>query len=288
MSRDAAQMIAAAIVQAARGPSRELKIMVRIAALFAMILCCPSLSASADAPSDNVCIRCHGSLSDRLGAPVELWKQSIHAENGIACNNCHGGDPRDEVNAMDPARGFLGKPKHRDIPAFCGRCHVGVMKDYVSSPHGKAPGKTGPTCVTCHGNHLVKKASLELINEKDCTRCHDFSKPAQIRDAMRETETGIVAVEQRIDGFRRKGIDTDATEKRLFSARNRFHSLFHELDIGRLKRETADINAELSTLNAAVREWDETDRKRKLTGVAAVAAALIAALLLRLYLKTYE
>ena len=140
--------------------------------------------APAAAQEEIVCIQCHGALTGKLGDPVKLWRGSIHAENGIACNDCHGGDPKDLVNAMSPSRGFLGVPKEKDIPAFCGRCHVGVKNDYLQSAHGKALGKGGPTCVTCHGNHQVVKASLDIINEKRCTQCHSFERARIIREAM--------------------------------------------------------------------------------------------------------
>src|SRR5512143_2111969 len=105
--------------------------------------------------TESVCIKCHSGLQGRLGAPPRDWKGSVHAANGISCNNCHGGDPTDMAMAMSPARGFLGKPTEMAIPGFCGRCHVGVKEDYLASAHGRALGKGGPQCVTCHSNHAV-------------------------------------------------------------------------------------------------------------------------------------
>lgn len=246
------------------------------------------LYASAAAQTGNVCIQCHGSQTGRLGKPVELWRSSIHADNGIVCDNCHGGDPKDAANAMSPARGFLGVPKEMDIPGVCGRCHVGVLNDYLASPHGKALGRGGPTCVTCHGNHLVKKATIDLINEKNCTRCHDFERARRIRESMMQTESRLVAIDRRIEEFKERGVDTSQMEKKLFAARNRFHTLFHELDAARLKGETSAIDSELDKLLLSIKEIDETDRKKRLAGVVAIAGALLAALLLRLYMKTFE
>ena len=138
------------------------------AVAFAFLLALwPALSpgrAQAAEANEIVCIQCHSTLPGALGEPVKMWRGSVHEENGIACNMCHGGDPKDAANAMSKDRGFLGAPKETDIPAFCGRCHIGVLKDYLASPHGRALGKGGPTCVTCHGNHAVKRASLDIIN----------------------------------------------------------------------------------------------------------------------------
>jgi len=257
------------------------------ALLLASILALAAPSPST-AQEEIVCIRCHGAQQGRLGDPVKLWRESIHAANGIACNNCHGGDPKDLINAMSPARGFLGKPKEADIPAFCGRCHVGVEKDYRTSAHGRALGKGGPTCVTCHGNHRVLKASLDIINETTCTRCHSFERARVIRDAMAGTEALIVDIDGRISGFRRQGVDTDSLEKGLFAVRNRFHTLFHNVDVEKVKSESAGINGELRRLQSELDAFDNRNRKRKLAGAAVVGGSLLAALLFHLLGKTFE
>ncbi|HLO26199.1 MAG TPA: cytochrome c3 family protein, partial [Geobacteraceae bacterium] len=233
----------------------------------------------AAAQEEIVCIQCHGAQTGKLGDPVKLWRGSIHAENGIACNDCHGGDPKDLVNAMSPSRGFLGVPKQQDIPAFCGRCHVGVMKDYLQSAHGRALGHGGPTCVTCHSNHKVVKASLDIINEKTCTQCHSFDRARTIKDAMRQTEGLIVAIDGKISGFKGEGVDVDSLEKGLFSVRNRFHTLFHDVDVEKVKRESAQIDAELQKLSDNMAKLSEQRQKRKLAGAVVVGGVLLAALL---------
>jgi len=236
----------------------------------------------------TVCVTCHGALSGKYGAPVKLWQGSIHAENGIACHSCHGGDPADVANAMSPARGFLGAPEEREIPAFCGRCHVGVHNDYLASAHGRALGRGGPTCVTCHGNHLVVKASLELINEKSCGRCHSFERARLIREAMQATEGMILAIDSKNGEFRQKGVDTDKLDKGLFAVRNSFHSLFHNVNVELVKKETDRIQGELQQLETVLQGLDNTERKRKLAGAVVVAGALLAALLFHLLKGTYD
>ena len=90
-----------------------------------------------------------------------------------------------------PESGFLGAPAAEKIPEFCGRCHPGVLADYRGSAHGAALGAGGPQCVTCHGNHAVRKATLELINRRDCGRCHSYDRAEEIRAAMEATDSGI-------------------------------------------------------------------------------------------------
>lgn len=245
-------------------------------------------SCFAQESAESVCIQCHSGLPEKYSQPVKLWRGSIHAENGIACNSCHGGDPKDSANAMSPQRGFLGVPKEPDIPAFCGRCHVGVMKDYLDSAHGRSLGKGGPTCVTCHGNHQVLKASLELINDKNCSRCHSYDRARTIKDAMQETEARIVAAEFRINSFKKVGSDTEKLEKELFALRNSFHSLFHNVNVETVKKESARIQSGLSKIQDVLAKWDETSQKRKIAGAVAVSAMLLIALLAHLLRKTFE
>lgn len=242
----------------------------------------------AEAPPESVCLQCHGSLPDRLGAPVNLWKKSVHAQNGISCNGCHGGDPNDAPTAMTPAKGFLGAPKETAIPAFCGRCHPGVLKDYLSSAHGRALGKGGPTCVTCHGNHEVLKATLALINEKSCSRCHSFERARVIRDAMQQTEAHIQAIEARLGKYQSIGVDTERLGKELFSIRNGFHSLFHEVNTARVKSESGRINAELSKLDRELQLIDDEQGRRRVVGGIAVAVLLALAFLAYLLRKTFR
>ena len=256
--------------------------------LLAMIFVLLPLMLFAAEPTEIVCITCHGALPGKYGEPVKLWKGSIHAENGIACNACHGGDPGDVANAMKKERGFLGAPKYNDVPDFCGRCHVGVLKDYLASAHGRALATGGPNCVVCHGNHQVVKASLELINEKACSRCHSYERAKLIRAAMQETEGIIVALDARIAGYKQVGTDTDRLEKELFSQRNRFHSLFHNVDVKRVTAESTHIQAELKKLDTTLKGLDDQGRTRMVAGAIAVSAALLAGLLVHLLRKTFD
>jgi len=256
--------------------------------LLAVIVVLLPMRLFAAEPTEIVCITCHGAMPGKYGEPVKLWQGSIHAGNGIACDACHGGDPKDAPNAMKKERGFLGAPKYNDVPEFCGRCHVGVLKDYLASGHGRALATGGPNCVICHGSHQIVKASLELINEKSCSRCHSYERAKLIRGAMQETEGIIVALDARIAGYKEVGADTDRLEKELFSQRNRFHSLFHNVDVKRVTAESAQIQAELKKLDTTLKGLDDQERKRKLAGGIAVAGALLAAALVHFLRKTFD
>ncbi len=243
----------------------------------------PSTQAMGAAPQVIVCIQCHAAQPARLSDPVTLWQTSIHAEHGITCNACHGGDPMDAANSMDPARGYRGVPAPTSVPALCGGCHMGVTKHYMNSAHGRALGRGGPTCVTCHGSHDITRASLELISKKNCTTCHTFDKALMIRRAMVKTDGMLKAIEKRITILKSQGIDTDPLEKKLFSLRNRFHAMYHSLDVTLIREESAHIQAELEKTSGAGGAGTGY-----LVGVIAVGWALLAALLFSMIKKNID
>ena len=150
--------------------------------------------ASDEAP--NTCVACHSLLPEPLNLPVEGMKSDIHAQKGLSCVDCHGGDATamDETS-MAPAKGFRGKPKPADIPGFCGRCHsdgaymrrfnprlpTDQLQQYWTSIHGqrlKNGDEKVATCVSCHGVHGILppdhvESRVFPPNVPDtCGRCH--------------------------------------------------------------------------------------------------------------------
>jgi predicted CXXCH cytochrome family protein len=156
------------------------------------------LSTLALAQKKSSCIECHSKLEDaRLSAPAKLFDNDIHHARGLSCNDCHGGDPNADTKegAKDPRKGYLGKPKTLDIPAYCGKCHsdanlmkrfnpslrVDQEREYYTSVHGKLL-KTGEqrvaTCVSCHSVHGIRAISDPLSSvypsnvAETCSKCH--------------------------------------------------------------------------------------------------------------------
>jgi nitrate/TMAO reductase-like tetraheme cytochrome c subunit len=237
---------------------------------------------------DTVCIQCHGGQEGRLAAPVAEWHTSIHAANNISCHDCHGGDPTDFAMAMSPERGFIGVPEYTEVPDFCGRCHVGVAAEYKAGAHGLAIENGGAQCVVCHGNHAVQRASLSLINEQDCSRCHSYDRAALIKLSLSETDTMITAVENDLDRLYRLGFAIDEMQGGLFNQRNRFHSIFHEVDVERVRQETAGVQGELGKIVMEVASIDSTLGQRKLWGSVVIGLFVLAGVVLLLARKAYE
>jgi hypothetical protein len=244
--------------------------------------------AGAAQKEETVCIQCHGGLPDALGAPVGAWRTSIHAGNGISCHDCHGGDPTDFAMAMSPERGFLGAPEYEAVPQFCGRCHVGVLEDYLKSAHGIALSQGGAQCVMCHSNHAVQKASLDLINPDSCSRCHDYARAEKIRGILADTDARIVAIDGELKSFGKLGLNVEAFEGQLFDLRNRFHRAFHTVNIDRVKAQTGEVLAGLDKLRAEISKIDASLGQRKLWGGVAIGLLVLAGILFLLMRKTYE
>lgn len=143
----------------------------------------------------NTCVDCHATLDEKHVDLTNQWQRSIHKERGVACADCHGGDPSATTidGAMSPDAGYIGAPSKADIPALCASCHADVARmrqydlptdqyaKYQESVHGLrlAEGDFNvATCFDCHGGHQVLKAndpssSVYPANvPATCASCH--------------------------------------------------------------------------------------------------------------------
>ena len=145
--------------------------------------------------AENTCVTCHRELGGVHAEITADWEESVHAERGVSCVSCHGGDPNapEAGEAMSPEAGFLGPlPKER-IPGLCGSCHsrVDLMRSfnlptdqfdtYWESQHGQALLEGDPnvaTCFDCHDGHRVLRTddpgsqAYPLNEPAMCAGCH--------------------------------------------------------------------------------------------------------------------
>jgi len=182
-----------------------------------------ALFTVASAQKKSSCIECHVKLNDpRLSNPAKLFDNDIHRGRGLSCNDCHGGDPNADTSeaAKDPSKGYLGKPRTLDIPAYCGKCHsdANLMKkfnpslrvdqenEYYTSVHGrllKAGEQKVATCISCHTVHGIRAVSDPLssvypLNVADtCAKCHgnaDYMRAFKIpTDQVTKFKTSVHA-----------------------------------------------------------------------------------------------
>jgi len=98
------------------------------------------------------------------------------------CADCHG------MHDVRPAADPKSKVHRDNVPATCGKCHIGVMDDYEKSIHGKllAEGdERAPTCTDCHTAHHITKAFGDDIFltavVTECGECHNKPTMAEKR-----------------------------------------------------------------------------------------------------------
>lgn len=163
---------------------------------FALLVAIPLIASPAKITS---CVACHADKSGK-------FHDDVHAQAGLSCHDCHGGNPAaaadDMAAAMDPkfaANPFRPAPKRAQIPEFCGRCHssadymkrfnpaarVDQVTEYWTSVHGqrlKKGDENVATCVDCHSVHDIRRKSnpdgpvYATHVAETCSRCHSDAK----------------------------------------------------------------------------------------------------------------
>ena len=160
-------------------------------------------SESRDATS---CVLCHGDgdlFEQEQLQIVQEYREGVHAEAGLSCHDCHGGNPdpaiADDMDAaMDESyksNPYLGVPDATAVPGYCGRCHsspeymrrfnpnarVDQEREYWTSQHGlllKSGDANVATCSSCHGVHGILAADNPRSSvypthvAETCRGCH--------------------------------------------------------------------------------------------------------------------
>lgn len=195
---------------------RSLALAPAIAALVALVTAGP-MSVFAQPGSARPAARpppAASSTAGRCGVchPGERvqFERSRHAQEGVGCVSCHGGNDRSLEQSVAHGAGFTGRPKRSDIPRLCASCHadqermraynlpVDQFALYQTSGHGRrlAQGDTRvAVCSDCHGAHDIlpptdPASRVFRINlPKTCLGCHGDT-------------TGVVRAGRRADDSR--------------------------------------------------------------------------------------
>ena len=150
-----------------------------------VVFSCAAAFAQTSVAAETSCVACHADadfFSSELLAIAQDFQQDIHAEVGLSCHDCHGGNPDpliadDMAAAMDEAHSenpYRGVPEKNEMPGFCGACHsdltymrrfrpaarVDQEQEYWTSQHGLALAQGDPnvaTCTECHGTHGIRR-----------------------------------------------------------------------------------------------------------------------------------
>jgi hypothetical protein len=147
-----------------------------------------ALAADAVAEPTSRCADCHYAQITPPNADHLLdWERSAHARHNVGCERCHGGNAG-VFEAFLAHDGVLDSsnrrsPVHRaNLPATCGRCHVGPFVGFQESRHYElleSRIEDGPTCSTCHDPVAGQLLSPKAL-ESQCARCHG---PAEVAPA---------------------------------------------------------------------------------------------------------
>ncbi len=206
----------------------------------------------------TVCIDCHTSdlMQQKYQAIPAEWRKSIHYQNGVACQNCHGGDPKNPVRSMTPEAGFVGVPKPKEVPEFCGKCHIGIKDDYLASGHGQALMTTGrgPNCVTCHHSHDIQKASINIIDARLCGVCHSYDRAREMKAALQGTEQEMNEIGRDLQILKAGLIATQNEEQVLFRTQAEYRTLFHTVDVKLVQAKTGEFSKKLAVISQLVQK----------------------------------
>ena len=155
---------------------------------------CTSCHGSAHAilPKDNpksavyplnipaTCGKCHGdgAIAKRhhLANVYLPYMDSIHgyavSQEGLLvaanCESCHGSHHiLSHTNPQSPT-------SKTNIPDTCGKCHAGILTQYMEGVHGQAlagGNLKAPACTDCHTAHEITQPSMALSTPM-CGTCH--------------------------------------------------------------------------------------------------------------------
>lgn len=148
-----------------------------------LVAACMCVSADAAIGAENECINCHENPAfyseyPKLHNYFQQWLGSPHQQAGVACDDCHSGDPDESsvagahagvlpMNATDSTLHYLRQPD------TCGQCHRSNRNQFVQSKHFTAlmGQRAAPTCTTCHPA-MSRRPELRSIVLNACRNCH--------------------------------------------------------------------------------------------------------------------
>ena len=132
----------------------------------------------------STCGVCHGDRQPPEGfrgpAVARMFADSIHGQalsrSGLVvaptCSDCHTSHSVVEKTATESPV-FAA-----NVPATCGKCHVGIEREYHVGVHGEAlaAGNTkAPQCASCHTAHNITPTQTDdwqLSAVQECGTCH--------------------------------------------------------------------------------------------------------------------
>jgi len=143
----------------------------------------------------ELCLDCHlneKTAKTKFSKTLIDFDKSVHGmalKNGVAeaptCIDCHG------VHNLQKADKPTSVINKFNLSSLCGKCHIALTNEYISSVHGialKKGNNSVPSCTYCHGEHTISKVEgltdrvfqmnkiNKMVAEKTqmvfCVQCH--------------------------------------------------------------------------------------------------------------------
>lgn len=121
------------------------------------------------------------------------YSQSSHGQGltqrgllvSAICIDCH--TPHKELKEENP----LSSVNPKNIGLTCAKCHKSIYDEYITSEHSIAqnvPGKTFPTCSTCHSAHMISDIKGDKFMHEITVQCGSCHK--KLSDTYKDTYHG--------------------------------------------------------------------------------------------------
>jgi len=175
----------------------------------------------------GTCATCHtdATLMERHHLPVtQHWEyaQSVHGQALLFrgdraaphCASCHGSH-----EAARPGAIAVGN--------VCAQCHSLTRDLFVKSPHKAAHEALGlPECEVCHGNHLIRTPSDEMLGTGPnavCISCHEpgstgYGTAQRMREGIERLKGELARAEAAVTKAAQLGMDMNDAEFELHEA----------------------------------------------------------------------
>ncbi len=214
----------------------------------------------------NSCIECHSNQDFYARFPklyhyYEDWVDSLHNQNGVTCEECHGGDPgAAAAEAAHEGIFPVSNPKSSlyfsQQPATCGACHRQKRAEFEQSKHFnalKSETNAAPTCTTCHPA-MNKRPGYHSIVLNACTTCHGAGNRQNLSDIVDEAEDLFrdINVAQGMIGWAKLHFDSHDwpgnSRKNMQLLETRLAKIVdhvHRFDLGKSDQEVYELLTEL-------------------------------------------
>ena len=231
--------------------------------------------AAAGSEGENSCQVCHSNpdflvQNKKLYDYYQEWRTSIHQQEDVSCEDCHGGDPSnfekdaahgEGVGASNPASGVY----YKNIPETCGTCHTDIVDGFRESHHFQhleivADVGQGPSCVTCHGSINSEILNVNSVSAA-CARCHneETENHPELPEQAREILNRFLSIHR---FYRYITIHSEPEEAKAFFSKvdsdlDHLSVTWHTFALEEIDRETMEV---LATMKA---KRDELRARKK-------------------------